>query len=200
MKTQTKTRKLLLTALTVTVVGSIVAFGTFSAFSSTTENPGNEFAAGSVAIADNDTGTALYNVSNQKPGDSKTSCIKVTYTGTLASDVKLYLPDAVNSQVAEYTNLDITSGTGAAQNCSDFVPDTAGANVFSGELGTFAATYDNYANGLSDLPLAKTKWDANDTVTYKVRVELQDTNSANSQSGTGYSTGVHKYVFEARNQ
>ena len=93
MQTQTKTRKLLLTALTVTVVGSIVAFGTFSAFSSSTENPGNEFAAGSVAIDDNDLGTAIYNVSNQKPGDFKESCIKVTYTGSLASNVRLYIPE-----------------------------------------------------------------------------------------------------------
>jgi len=200
MQTQTKTRKLLLTALTVTVVGSIVAFGTFSAFSSSTENPGNQFAAGSVAISDNDLGTALYNVSGQKPGDSKTSCIKVTYTGTLASNVKLYLPDSVNSQIAEYTDLDITSGTGDASNCSDFASDAANSSVFDGELGDFAATYDTYATGLADFPLAKTKWDANDTVTYKVRVELQDTNSANSQSATGYTTGVHKYVWEARNQ
>src|SRR5680860_1140830 len=69
MQTHTKTRKLLLTALTVMVVGSIVAFGTFSAFSSSTENPGNNFDAGTVAISDNDAGSALYNVTTRKPGD-----------------------------------------------------------------------------------------------------------------------------------
>jgi len=200
MQTQTKTRKLLLTALTVTVVGSIVAFGTFSAFSSSTDNPGNQFAAGSVAISDNDLGTALYNVSKKKPGDSKTSCVKVTYTGTLPSNVKLYLPDPVNSQISEYVDLDITSGTGSAANCSDFATDTANSSVYDGELGDFAATYGDYANGLADFPLAKTKWDANDTVTYKVRVEMQDTNAANSEASTGYASGVHSYVWEARNQ
>jgi len=199
MKTQTKTRKLLRTALTVTVVGSIVAFGTFSAFSSSTENPNNNFAAGSVAISDNDTGTALYDVSEQKPGDFEESCIKVTYTGSLDSDVKLYLPDSVNSQIGEYLDLDITKGTGAAANCSDFVA-AASPGVFSGELGEFASLHSDYASGLADSPAGDTKWETNDAVTYKVRVELQDTNSANSGSATGYSTGDHSYVWEARNQ
>ena len=200
MKTQTKTRKLLLTALTVSVVGSIVAFGTFSAFSSTTENPGNQFAAGSVAIGDNDVGTALYNVSNQAPGDFEASCIKVTYSGTLPSDVKLYLPDSVGSTVAEHTDLDITSGTGEEHDCSDFAADATNSSVFSGELGEFAAAHNDYASGVTDFPLAKTKWDANDTVTYQVRVELQDNDGANSGTGTGYSTPAHKYVWEAQNQ
>ncbi|HZI89993.1 MAG TPA: TasA family protein [Thermoleophilaceae bacterium] len=199
-QTQTKTRKLLLSALTVMVVGSIVAFGTFSAFSSSTENPGNNFDAGTVAISDNDAGSALYNVTNRKPGQITEKCIKVTYNGTLASDVKLYNPDAVNANVADYTDLAITSGTGSASGCSDFAADASGSSVYSGELDDFQSAYNSYANGLVDNPLAQIKWDANDTVTYKFRVELQDNNAANSGTGTGYASGTHKYVWEARNQ
>jgi hypothetical protein len=200
MQTQTKTRKLLLTALTVTVVGSIVAFGTFSAFSSSTENPGNNFDAGTVAISDNDAASALYNVTNRKPGDFVQNCIKVTYNGTLASDVKLYLPDTVNAQVADYTNLTITSGTGSNFGCSDFAADLSGSNVYTGELDDFRTAHNSYANGLVDNPLAQTQWDADDTVTYRFRVELQDNNAANSATATGYASGTHKYVWEARNQ
>lgn len=200
MQTQTKTGKLLLTALTVMVVGSIVAFGTFSAFSSSTENPGNNFDAGTVAISDNDAGSALYNVTNRKPGQITEKCIKVTYNGTLASDVKLYNPDAVNANVADYTDLAITSGIGSASDCSDFVADVLNSSVFSGELDDFQSARNSYANGLVDYPLAKTKWDANDTVTYRFHVELQDNNAANSGTGTGYASGTHKYVWEARNQ
>ena len=127
-------------------------------------------------------------------------CIKVTYNGTLASNVKLYNPDAVNAQVADYTNLTITSGTGSNFACSDFVVDASGSGVYSGELDDFQTAYNSYANGLADFPLAKTQWDANDTVTYKFRVELQDNNAANSGTGTGYASGTHKYVWEARNQ
>ena len=200
MQTQTKTRKMLLTALTVMVVGSIVAFGTFSAFSSSTENPGNNFDAGTVAISDNDAGSALYNVTNRKPGQITEKCIKVTYNGTLASDVKLYNPDAVNANVADYTDLAITSGTGSATDCSDFAADVSGSSVYAGELDDFQTARNSYANGLVDYPLAKTKWDANDTVTYRFHVELQDNNAANSGTGTGYASGTHKYVWEARNQ
>jgi len=200
MNTHTKTRKLLLTALTVVVVGSIVAFGTFSAFSSSTESTGNNFDAGTVAISDNDAGSALYNVTNRKPGESAEKCIKVTYNGTLASDVKLYNPDAVNASVADYTNLVITSGTGSASNCSDFAADASNSGVYSGELDDFQTAHNSYANGLVDNPLAKTKWDANDAVTYKFSVTLQDNNAANSGTGTGHASGAHKYVWEARNQ
>jgi len=200
MQTQTKTRKLLLTALTVVVVGSIVAFGTFSAFSSSTESTGNNFDAGTVAIGDNDAGSALYDVTNAKPGDATEKCIKVTYNGTLASDVKLYNPDAVDADVADYTDLVITSGTGNATDCTDFDDDASGANVYTGELGAFQAAHDSYANGLVDSPLAKSSWDAGDTVTYKFQVELQDDNAANSGTGTGHASGTHKYVWEARNQ
>ena len=200
MNTHTKTRKLLLTALTVMVVGSIVAFGTFSAFSSSTENPGNNFDAGTVAISDNDANSALYNVTNRKPGQSAEKCIKVTYAGTLASDVKIYNPDAVNASVADYTNLVITSGTGDASDCSDFAADVSGSGVYSGELDDFQSSHNSYANGLVDNPLAKTKWDANDTVTYKFSATLQDNNAANSGTGTGYASGAHEYVWEAHNQ
>ena len=200
MRTMTKTRKLLLTALTVSVVGSVVAFGTFSAFSSATENPGNNFDAGTVYISDNDAGSALYNVTNRKPGDFVEKCIKVTYSGSLASDVKLYLPDAINAQVGNYTNLTITSGTGSAAACTDFAADATNSNVFTGTLKGFSTTYNSYANGLVDNPLAKTKWDTNDAVTYKYRVELQDNNAANAGNAPGFQSGTHKYVWEARNQ
>jgi hypothetical protein len=197
----TKTRKLLLTALTVAVVGSVVAFGTFSAFSSSTENPGNNFDAGTVFISDNDANSALYNVINRRPGDFVERCIKVTYGGSLSSDVKLYLPDAINAQVGDYTSLSITSGTGDQADCSNFTADASGSNVYTGELDDFRAAYNSYANGLLDFPLAKTKWDTNDAVTYKFRVELQDDNTANKPGGgTGYQSGAHKYVWEARNQ
>ena len=153
-----------------------------------------------MAISDNDAGSALYNVTNRKPGQITEKCIKVTYNGTLASDVKLYNPDAVNANVADYTNLAITSGTGSASDCGDFVADVLNSSVFSGELDDFQTARNSYANGLVDYPLAKTKWDANDTVTYRFHVELQDNNAANSGTGTGYASGAHKYVWEARNQ
>ena len=54
------TRKALLSALVVGVLGSVVALGAFSAFSSQTSNSGNTFTAGTVNIEDNDSDGAMY--------------------------------------------------------------------------------------------------------------------------------------------
>ena len=90
-----KFRKTLVTLLVLGVVGTLAGVGTFSAFSSTTDNTGNTFAAGTVYIGDNDAGSAMYNVTDQKPGDVTTKCIRLTYTGSLAADVKLYTSSTV---------------------------------------------------------------------------------------------------------
>ena len=77
----------------VGVLGTVAAGGVFGLFSATTQNAGNEISTGIVALSDNDNGSAMFNVTNAKPGDTWTRCIKVTYGGTLAADVHLYLKD-----------------------------------------------------------------------------------------------------------
>ena len=52
-------------------------------FSATTQNAGNEISTGTVAISDNDAGSALYNITGAKPGDTVSRCIRTTYTGSL---------------------------------------------------------------------------------------------------------------------
>ena len=177
-------------ALTAGTAGMLATFG---AFSSTTTNPGNSFAAGTVTIGDNDGGSALYNLSNQKPGVQTDKCVRVTYTGSLDSTVKLYA-SAVTAG-GQYVDLAITSGTGTQTNCSDFTADVSGSSVYSGTLKNFADTYTSYANGLGDNPLSATKWVTNDAVTYRFRVDVQDNNAAQ-----GATTGTHSFTWEAQNQ
>src|SRR5918999_5545280 len=74
-------RKILITIALVALVGGVVGVGTFSAFSSTTTNSGNTFAAGTVFLTDNDSGSAMYNVPAGAPGTSVTRCIVLTYGG-----------------------------------------------------------------------------------------------------------------------
>lgn len=190
-----KKHKVLLTVLVVGLGGAIAGFGVFSAFSSTTSNPGNSFAAGSVTIGDNDSDSALYNVSGQKPGQSTTKCIKVTYSGSLDADVKLYA--SAVAAVGQYIDLAITSGTGNNTNCSDFSADASGSGVYSGTLKNFADTYAAWGSGLVDNPLAQTKWSQNNSVTYRFVVTLQ---SSTPDSQQGLSTGSHSITWEARNQ
>ena len=59
-----RVRKVLLSLLVVGVAGSVAGTGTFSAFSSTTANPGNAFTAGTVTISDNDSGSSMPNAAS----------------------------------------------------------------------------------------------------------------------------------------
>jgi hypothetical protein len=189
-----KHSKIFLTVLVAAAGVAVAGFGVFAAFSSTTSNPGNSFAAGSVTISDNDSGTALYNVSNQKPGVTTTRCIKVTYGGSLDSDVRLYA-SAVGAG-GQYVNLTITSGTGDAADCSDWTIDGSGTpTVYNGTVKAFADARTDWASGLADYKLAQTKWSTNDAVTYRFQTSVQDNNSAQ-----GASTGSHSFTWEARNQ
>ena len=196
-----KKEKLLLSILVVGIAGSLAAFGVFSAFSSQTSNPGNNFSAGTVNISDNDGDVAAYNVSSAKPGSTQSECIRVVYTGSLDSDVHLYTPEAIGS-LGPYVNLTITPGTQSTPNvnCSGFTPD-AGGDVYSGTLSGWAGAHSSYANGLSVTPGASaTKWATNDAVVYKIQATLADDNNANGGSGSALTTGTHSFVWEARNQ
>jgi hypothetical protein len=190
-------RKFLLSALVVAVLGSLAAFGVFAAFSQTTVNSGNSFAAGTVTIGDNDAGSALYSVSNRKPGDSVTSCIRVTYSGTLASDVRLYTADAIGA-IGPYVDLTIDAGTQPAAvfpDCTGFTAD-AGGPIFNGTLSGFATAHNSWATGLADYPgTVATSWVTSDVVVYRFTVTLQDNNSA-----AGTASGSHAFTWEARNQ
>lgn len=187
---KTKIRKTLLTLFVVGAAGSFATTGLFSAFSATTTNPGNQFAAGSVAIGDNDAGAAIYNVGSGTPGTFAEKCIKVTYTGTLGSTVKLYRSAfASGTGLDTYIDLAITKGTGDAFNCSDFSGSTS---VYSGTLNALGTTF---AAGVSlTNPTGGAAWAQNDAVTYKVRATLQDNSSAQ-----GLVTGTHSFVWEAQN-
>ena len=96
--------KVLRTLLVLGIVACIAGAGVFSAFSSQTDNPGNIITAGTVKLEDNDGGSALYVIAGAKPGDTKTSCIKVSYVGSLASTVKLFTPHSAPIRRAKATS------------------------------------------------------------------------------------------------
>lgn len=195
MKTTTK---VLLTALCVGALGSLAAMGVFGAFSSTTTNAGNTITAGSVALADNDAGAAMYSIANAKPGESVSKCIKVTYTGSLDADVRIYTTSTIGS-LGQYVELTITPGTQTTPSfpsCTGFTADSGGA-LYSGTLQNFGNTKNSYANGVVDYPGSGTKWAANESVVYQVTATLQ---SSAPDTAQGLTTGSHTFTWEARNQ
>jgi hypothetical protein len=195
MRTSTK---VLLTALCVGALGSLAAMGVFGAFSSTTTNAGNTITAGTVAIADNDAGAAMYSIASAKPGESVSKCIKVTYTGSLDADVHIYTGSTIGS-LGQYVDLTITPGTQTTStfpSCTGFTADPGGA-IYTGTLQNFGSTKNSYANGVVDYPGSGTKWATNESVVYQVTAALQ---SSAPDAAQGLTTGAHTFTWEARNQ
>jgi hypothetical protein len=188
--------KALATLAIVGAAGSLAGVGAFSAFSSTTANAGNSFASGTVVLADNDADAAMYTLTNQKPGVVTEKCIKVTYTGSLPADVKLYSESEIGD-LGPHINMVITQGTQASPSfptCTGFVPD-GGAALYTGTLAAFAAAHADEANGLATTPAPATPWTTNSTVVYRFAVQVADVDAAQ-----GKTSGAHTFSWTARNQ
>jgi len=188
-----KSRKILRTLAVVAVLAALAGVGAFSVFSDFTENENNQVSAGSVNIADNDGDSALYSMSNSKPGQSAAAkCIRVDYTGSLPSDVRLFTTSTVGA-LAPNVNVKVEAGTQGTFNsdCSGF---SAQQTVFNGALSTFPT---NYGGGVSDYPGSETSWDNGESVVYRFTATL-NSNTPDTQQGA--STGLHTFRWEAQNQ
>jgi hypothetical protein len=160
---------------------------TFSraAFSDTTSNASNNWAAGDVVINDDGT-SAMFGISAMAPGDSVVKCIVVTYEGSLLdADVSLY--GTSGGSLDAYLDLTIERGTGGSfSDCSGFT----GSSVFSSTLANFSSTRTNFGSGI-------TGWSPSSTPvsqTYRFTLTLQDNNLAQGLSTTG------TFTWEAQNQ
>lgn len=187
-------RAALASILVVGTVGLVAGAGTFAAFSGTAGNNGNAFAAGTVVLGDNDTGSSMWSVSNRIPGNSVTTCIRLTYTGTLDADVKLYSLSAVDT-VDQYLSLSIDKGSmpGATSfpTCTGFSSEST---IYSGTVQGFKSSTNSYLSGVGANPGAQTRWNQFDTLVYRFTVTLQNNTGAQGLTST---TG---FTWEARNQ
>jgi hypothetical protein len=189
-------QKVLLSTMVVGVLCGLTTLGVFGVFSATTQNAGNEISTGTVAISDNDAGSALYNVTGAKPGDTVSTCIKVTYTGSLPADVHLYTTSAPGA-LAQYVDVVITKGTqlnSAFPDCTGFTAD--GAAMFTGTLQSFEQTRSSFAVGIDSAAPGHAVWAPGDSVVYKIDATLQ---LATPDASQGSSSGSHTFIWEARN-
>jgi len=184
-------RKTLLTVMTVGTLGVTAALGVFSAFSATTTNTDNAVTAGSVAISDSDGGsTPLYTQSGMAPGESVVKCIRVTYTGSLAATVKLYVSAGITNGSVFNLKVERGSGTsGAFPACTGF---TAAATLYDGQLGSFGT---DWTTGIDARGSA---WSQSDAVDYRFTVTVNEDTTPNGHTATA-SSGTHTFTWEAHN-
>ncbi|BDI22860.1 CalY family protein [Herbiconiux sp. L3-i23] len=166
--------------------GATIAQASYSAFSATTSNTGNSWTAGTVALADDDSSTALFttaNASNLKPGSTGVKCIAVSSSGTLPAAVKLYGTNAATTNaLSSSINLSIVQGTGGGfGSCSGFAPLASGSSLFSGTLANFATTYTGYSNGLGNWAPTGA---ATETRTYQITYTVDAAAPNTTQGGT----------------
>ena len=177
----------------IAVSGLVVSQASYSAYSATTVNPTNNWATGTVALADDDTNTAAFTATNLKPGSTGTKCIAVTSTGSLASTVKLYATaPASTKDLAAHVDLTITQGNGGSfGSCTGYTPLT-GPALYTGTLDQLGKTATGYTNGLGGwAPTGKNDETRTYQVTYTVNPKAPDT----TQGGTA-ALGL---TFEAQN-
>jgi hypothetical protein len=190
-------RRVLWRSLAVLVTLALLgAFGVFAAYTATTTNPGNSISAGSVAIGDNDgSNVAMYTAGADGPltpgGAITPKCIKVTYTGSLASSVKLYVSSGITNGAS--FNLKIERGTqttGSYPACGNF---SATSTAFDAALNTFGTTYAGGVDGKA----SGAAWNQNDEVAYRFTLTAIDDATANAHTSV-HNTGDHTFTWEAR--
>jgi hypothetical protein len=170
-------------ALLLTVV-LIAVRSTTAAFTSTTANAANSWSAGTVALTDDDSGTAMFAATAMAPGDAVTRCITVSYSGSVDAAVRLYGSITGGTGLGTYLNLTVERGAGGSfADCTGFV---SAESVYTGTLAGFTATHTGFANGAGTWsPVGGAPVD---TMTYRFTTTLQDDNAAQGLSATAAFT------------
>ncbi len=143
----------LLATVAVIAAAAAMIIGGFAAFTASTSNTGNSFAAGTLTFSDNDGGTALITVSNLKPGDFMTRQIVVTNDGSLDANVAATL--VTSGDLAPVLDVTVEEG----------VNEPFGAGTLA-SAGTLNASYDE-TNGTPN------PWLAGASKTYDIVYTVQ---------------------------
>ena len=195
---QGRKRRIFITVAVLALMAGVAVFTTSAAFTATSSNPGNLIEAGTVAIGDSDAGTGkLYDALAQRPGAGNgpaSTCIRVTYSGSLASSVKLYRSAVTNGDKFRLTverGGTTLSAPGADMNCTGFVAASTAFDNTLDQLGT------NYGGGV-DGKAAGAAWSSGQSVDYRFTVYPVDDSTPNAHT-TAVDTGAHSFTWEAQN-
>lgn len=180
-------RKTILAAAgSLVLVSGVIVQSSSAAFTGSTENAGNNWAAGTVTLTDNDAGVAMFDESALVPGSGGQRCIVVTYGGDVAADVRHFAAVTGGTGLGSYLDMTVQAGSGGAADCSDF---SSVQSIYTGTLDGLTTTHPDFANGAGG-------WSptgSGQTRTYRFAWALQDNNSAQGLSVQA------RFTWEARN-
>lgn len=137
------------TPVAVLVAAALVWQSSYAAFTGTTRNSGNNWSTGSVALSDDDAGSALFQVTGMVPNDTDSRCITVTANASVPGVVKGYSVNPVLSSTGlqDHIKMSVEHGAGGGfGSCTGFT--SAGVIASNISLGAFAVGSTNYGTGM----------------------------------------------------
>jgi hypothetical protein len=171
------------------LTSTMVVRTTQAVLSGTTQTQNNTWTTGGAALSNDGSvsGTAVFSQANDSllaGGQTVTKCIAVRYTGNSPAQVRLYASN-VSGALASYLDLKVETGTGTANDCSNFVAGPTLLNNLT--VARFGTDNYSYATGAGT-------WNAtlNASLTYKFTVTVQ--NVAGAQNGNASAV----FVWEAQ--
>jgi hypothetical protein len=202
--------------------GAMIYQASNAAFTASTSTGSNSWTAGNVVVTNTSSGSALFTVGNLKPGFAATAgraqskCLVVTYSGSLPSNVRMYVsafgstvrpgtgPGSIANRPAgiekleDYLRVAIEEGTGSASDCSDFTSlkhlTTGDSSAQTG--GELFKTFQTAYNAFPTLPAGydgdAATWSASsgDTKTFKVTYWLPDIGETGAPSSAGSFSSI----------
>lgn len=168
---------------------TIVWQASYAAFTASATNGANTWSAGTVTLAATPS-TAVFTAASLKPGSNDNKCVKVTYSGSLAATVRLYLKvsDLTGTGLGQYLTFQVNEGTGNNTDCSDFVSSANDYNAVG--MGDTTKTLSGFSTAAHDYASGVSSWSATNgtTKTYQFSWQLQDNNSAAGLNATATFT------------
>ncbi|MHC5794661.1 hypothetical protein ACVXZ4_00735 [Lacisediminihabitans sp. FW035] len=162
----------------IVVAGLLIWQISVAAFTAQTQNVGNSWSTGSVNLTDDDLGAATFQLTNVKPGDTGTNCIKVTSTSSVPGVVKTYIARLGAQGLENNILITVEIGSGGSfGSCTGFVADAVAAPAIS--IATAAAQSTDYATGI--LPWTTTGVTSGESKTYRVTWKFDVTSMTQSQ-------------------
>jgi hypothetical protein len=191
--------RIFVTVAVLALMAGVAVFTTSAAFTATSSNPGNLIEAGTVSIGDSDAGTGkLYNALAQKPGAGNgpaAACIRVSYSGSLASVVKLYRSAVTNGDKFHLTverGGNTLTAPAADMNCGGFI---AASTAFDNTLDQFPTSY---GTSTVDGKAGGAAWTSGQSVDYRFTIYPVDDSTPNAHT-SAVDTGSHSFTWEAQN-